>query len=256
MQFAPHHLYKYKTLSSEKDISRTVDIIEQGMIYAPKLEELNDPFEGLGVVPGSGYAGSSLAMAIEKTPQRFNSGMRTCRVLSLTEEPASPQMWAYYARCYTGACLQINALSLNVEPVHYATKAYAIDGLKLDGKDESDVAHARLLRKHIDWSHEQEWRAIFTEAGCPAFVALGGGNPTAVILGHKCAAKVATQIRNVCVRTKTPLYQTYISDWKYRIRIVPFGFKPNHDGTPLKKQVREECNRRGIPLFENWECRR
>lgn len=253
MHIAPYHLYKYKALSTERDICRTIAIIEDGTIYAPKVDELNDPFEGLGVVPGLGYAGVSLPKAVERTPSRFKNDIRGCRILSLTETPVSPQMWAYYAGCYTGACLQINPTLLDAEPMRYATKAYSIDGLRIDGRDGNNIARARLLSKHIDWSHEQEWRVICTGEDAPEYISLGNENPSAVILGHKCANETTMRIREACSKANTPLYQTYISDWKYCVRIVPFGFEPRFDGTPLEKQVRDECSRQNVSMFEGWD---
>lgn len=250
----PHRLYKYKSLSREIDVDRVVQIIENATIFTTPIKMLNDPFEGLGVTPGpgSGYAGVGFPKALEKTPLHYKKDLSTCRIISLTENPVSPQMWAYYADNYTGVCLQLDPSILDVEPMRYAAKPYRVDGVRLDGIDGDLLTRARLLSKHIDWSHEQEWRAIYEGDGCPEYVKLGEGNPNAVILGHQCAREHAKRIRAVCEKMSIPVYETYISDWKYCVRIVPAGFRGEYSGVPLYRQVLEECNRQGIPMFEDW----
>ena len=248
----PHQLYKYKPLDSDEDVDRLVKIITTGTIYTSPINLLNDPFEGLGVVPGSGYAGVSLPKAIEKTPLHFKKGISKCRVISLTENPVSPQMWAYYSNNYKGACFRLDPMSLNVEPMRYAARPYRVDGVRVDSRDGSSVERARLLSKHIDWSHEQEWRAIYTGNDCPEFVSLGENNPNAVILGHSCMPEYAKTICEACAEVNIPVYQTYVSDWKYCLRIVPFGFKAELSGASLYAQAMQECARQNIPMFEDW----
>lgn len=102
------------------------------------------------------------------------------------------------------------------------------------------------------WSHEQEWRAIYMEKGRSEYVELGGHNPTAVILGHRCTPEHAAEIREACNGRSIPVYETYVSASTYSVRIVPCGFRPEYSDTPLYDQVKDECERRGIPMFGVW----
>ena len=253
MHIAPSSLYKYKPLSRKDDLCRTLDIIETGRIFTSPLDKLNDPMEGKAVVPVvKGYAGISMPRAIERMPRVQYRDLDQCRVLSLSETPVSPQMWAYYADGYKGVCLQFGRMPFEVEPVRYAPRPYVVDGVAVDSKDGADITRARLLTKHIDWSHELEWRAIFIGEECGEYVSLGEGNPTAVILGHKCESSATDKVLLACEERGIPVYQTYLSDWEFCVRIVPFGFEPERSGEPLRKQVFGECERRRIPMIDTW----
>lgn len=253
LHIAPGSLYKYKSLSREVDLCRTLDIIKTGRIFTSPLDKLNDPMEGKAIVPSmGGYAGISIPCAIEKMPSRLCRDLDQCRVVSLSETAVSPQMWAYYADGYRGVCLQFGRTPFEVEPVRYAPRSYKVDGVAVDSKDGTDITRARLLTKHIDWSHELEWRAIFIGEGCGEYVSLGEGNPTAVILGHKCEDCVAQKILLACEEQSIPIYQTYLSDWEFCVRVVPYGFEPERSGEPLRRQVFDECGRRGIPMIDTW----
>lgn len=248
---APPFLYKYKSLVDEEDLLRTIEIIWSNRIFASPLDNLNDPMEGKGVVPGSGFAGISRLRAIGRLPSRFNTGLESCRVLSLSETPVSPQMWTYYGGCYKGVCLRFGRLPFVVEPVRYAPRPYMVGDLAAASRDNFDVTKARLLTKHSDWSHELEWRAVFREGEGP-LVEIGDDNPCAVIVGHKCEESAVHEIKSACTRRGIHLYKTYLADWEFRVRIVPFGFEPEYSGLALDTQVVRYCSKEGVPVFGEY----
>ena len=229
----PAYLYKYKSLGRKVDVERTIAVIKTGRIFAAPLGKLNDPMEGKAVVPMSGFAGVSLSRSIEKLPARFSNDIEKCRVLSLSENPTSPQMWAYYANGYKGVCLQFERIPIEVEPVRYTRHPYHVGYTTLDSEDGNRIARARLLTKHADWSHEYEWRAVFIGDEVEDYVSMGEGNPSSVILGHKCDGDVAQQIVLACKERGIPVHQTYLSDWNLSIRIIPYGFEPARTGESL-----------------------
>jgi hypothetical protein len=252
LHIAPDYLYKYKSLTRRVDLCRTLDIIKTGSIFTSPLNVLNDPMEGKAVVPFvQGYAGIGLPRAIEKMPHVQCRDLEQCRILSLSETPVSPQMWAYYADGYKGVCLQFGSMPFEVEPVRYAPRSYRVSAA-VDSQDSNSITRARLLTKHIDWSHELEWRAVFIGEECNEYVSLGTGNPTAAILGHECEDNVAQEVFDACEERGIPVFQTYLSDWEFCVRIVPYGFEPAWSGEPLRKQVSDECRRQGIPMIDTW----
>ena len=253
LYIAPRYLYKYKSIARPVDFERAIQIIETGDIYTSPVDQLNDPMEGLGIVSMSGgYAGVSLPMSIERMPSRYSAEVKACRVISLTENPVSPQMWAYYADGYKGICLRFGNLPFEVNPVRYTYGPYRTNGLSVDSKHSGDISQARLLTKHIDWAHEQEWRAVFPYDFGSDYVYLGDGNPSAVIVGHECDENDAGRVSESCKARGIPLYETYIADWTFAVRIIPYGFRPTCTGETLAEQVRRECHKRGVPMFESW----
>jgi hypothetical protein len=90
------------------------------------------------------------------------------RVYCLTEEPASPRMWAHYAASHTGICLEFDSRSApftevlapltgGLCKVEYRTTYPAYDMV-------GGGFHA-LFTKSEDWSYEAEWRLIAEERG-------------------------------------------------------------------------------------------
>ena len=102
----PQHLYKYVSLTTAVQISRLFDILMSHRLYFPRYTELNDPLEGAAIdIPVGGYAGSSIYKQ-EDREDPFIGGLKAqYRILSLSDDPCSPQLWAHYAGNYTGACL-------------------------------------------------------------------------------------------------------------------------------------------------------
>lgn len=250
---APVHLYKYKSLGREEDIERVIDIITNSRIYASTREQLNDPMEGVGVLPTMQprCAGMSIPLSVDKVPDRFMEDVDSARILSLTESATSPQMWAYYGDGYKGVCLQFDTLfPFAVYPVHYTTQSYGVDGVRVDGKDGSGVTLARLLNKHIDWSHEREWRAVFLGDEQDRYAHLGDHNHTAVIIGHLCDCKIAQRVKSSCKTKGIPVYSTYIADLQFRVRIVPYGFSPELNMASIESQLEKYSTNRSVPLFE------
>ena len=81
------------------------------------------------------------------------------RVYCLTEKPDSPLMWAHYADCHTGICVEFDARSepfiTNASKVEYRTTYPA--------RDIGTIDPAPFITKSQDWSYEAEWRLIAEE---------------------------------------------------------------------------------------------
>jgi len=92
-------------------------------------------------------------------------------VVSLTELPLSPVMWAHYAQSHTGFVAEFAAddkTEMNgfrirmcaVGPIVAGKVKYELDFKQIE-KDASNV-HQLCWSKHRDWEHEQEWRIIWS----------------------------------------------------------------------------------------------
>ncbi|MGL1958189.1 MAG: DUF2971 domain-containing protein [Colwellia sp.] len=111
-------------------------------------------------------------------------------VLSLSAEPMSTLMWAHYADCFTGCCIEIEVLENLIEgeicrPVNYIDSypEYFLENiLSCDAERFVEIA---LEMQHIKakcWNYEKEWRFIH---GKGAREYQSPGKITALILGCK-----------------------------------------------------------------------
>lgn len=90
-------------------------------------------------------------------------------VLSLSERNDSILMWSHYANDHKGFCIGFeNSLGLDgLMEVEYSEdrgndlikEFLLMQAMSPEGRQEN-VTKLYLLRKHIDWRYEQEWRAL------------------------------------------------------------------------------------------------
>lgn len=135
----PKLIFKYKSISSAKDLARVCDILQSKKIYMPTLKQLNDPLESAC----SEWIGNETD---HKTLENY-------RILSLSRNPFLSTMWAYYANNYSGICLgfKTNRSFSGIQEVDYYSKQNAIIW-EYTTKD--------LLKKGTAWKHEAEWRIV------------------------------------------------------------------------------------------------
>jgi hypothetical protein len=100
---------------------------------------------------------------------RVREVLRSQGVLSLTANPNSIPMWAYYADGHRGICIEFQRSPENVlgstatRPIHY-TNAYP-DVSFFDMFEEPGVLSWTVMQtKSSEWKHEQEWR-VFVKKG-------------------------------------------------------------------------------------------
>ena len=97
-------LYKYRSLETVYDskgnvvydgIDRCVDIINNNRLYFPTREKLNDPYEGIATPVKLGVCGEGIFESMGLIHPYIEDKMNEYRVLSLSGNPLSMQMWAH-----------------------------------------------------------------------------------------------------------------------------------------------------------------
>lgn len=255
-QILPHYLYKYCRISSAEDLAHLCDVLINKRVFASPLGELNDPLEGCGVSVRPAVAGGTMPSIIGKRHSIDVERYAPYRVLSLTETPSSPQMWAHYANGYGGACLQFDPQIMDVaaEKVLYSSQNIRLSEHEVPEELADEIEHQSILTKHLAWSYEQEWRAILKvdRVDEKGFIHCGLENPTALIVGHEINRDVSLFLKWMCEQVGIAMYQSEILDWSYQVRIIPFEFEVDVNGEDYEKHVREECKRRGIAFCWDW----
>lgn len=237
MNKKPLLLYKYKPLSSIKDLDRTIDIIANHRIFFPRYDKLNDPLEGSGsnIELTSRWAGISIQIASDRELTPIEEIKKKYRILALSSSPVSPQLWAHYGDNYNGICFCFSTEGAfkNAEPVKY----FEPDHVYAAEKDEIIPAvEEGFFHKHKDWNYEKEWRIVHRD-GCDneivldeeEFLHFESDELRAIIFG----GKVSDRIKQIIVKSSltkikflkaVPGYQTA------RINLLPWDYEHQYDG--------------------------
>lgn len=84
MHVRPQIVYKYKSISTQTDFNRVVDIIKSNHIYLPKPSMLNDPMEANALQVYLGCMGAGYTLACGKIHPIVEDRQNQYRVLSVS----------------------------------------------------------------------------------------------------------------------------------------------------------------------------
>lgn len=99
-------------------------------VYASKLQNVNDPYEGFGI----------------SYPDQY-------RICCMTKSNLKMLMWAYYVN-HNGCCVGFE-VGNGFEPVTYS------DSFTPHAEMENEEIISSLYTKGKEWSHEEEYRAVY-----------------------------------------------------------------------------------------------
>jgi Protein of unknown function (DUF2971) len=166
-----YRLFKYRSLSGDNR-AYTRRIIEQRRIYYASPQQFNDPFDcqfwvNMDGAPLNAF-GLSKQEEIRSMAASFMSEEtnKEIAVLSLTELNDNLLMWAHYADCHHGICLDLTFRTR--EPLHRVEYTDVRPHFYFADVREQDRDKARFGRSIIStlgtkaslWAYEKEWRCI------------------------------------------------------------------------------------------------
>lgn len=158
VRMIPNLVFKYKSINSTEDLLRIIDIFKNRRLFFPNRTQLNDPLEGQSVDTCLGYAGSWRYSTYDEEDPYVAAELNQYRILSLSEDGFSPQLWAHYGGTYSGICLcfKTDGVFSKMKPVQYIT------GQKSRMCEISEFPNweEHFLDKHVGWSYEKEWRVV------------------------------------------------------------------------------------------------
>jgi len=232
----PKLLFKYKPLSTIQDLERVIDILRNHQIYFPTRDELNDPLEGLAIETSIAVCGASMYSACDRVDPRIHSVLMKYRILSLSTDAFSPQLWAHYSNSYSGICIGYhtdNTFS-GAQKVAYLTErppsVHEIDGI--------DIDQQYFLQKESGWNYEKEWRIIESRNhDQPKFFAYMPEDVACVVFGYKTSNTIIDIIRPYIPKTAA-LFCAVPGDRTFKINLIPLDVYQKHnnniDGTTLQ----------------------
>lgn len=152
---------------SDEERARMRVTIEQAFLMKPESAEAFNRLYGIiaqGAVSIGALAFPEVDKSVaQKIPQILNE---LVGILSLTERPDNPTMWAHYAGGHTGFVIEFDSAN---SFFHYPAKANAsaLKSVRYEKRQaiKSLVAKANNVEdlffvKTPDWSYEQEWRLV------------------------------------------------------------------------------------------------
>lgn len=143
----------YKFLSEKFGL----DAIRDQRIKISQIQELNDPFEYLGLALRS--RNDRLALKRTKKDVTKDHGL-----LCLSARWSHPLMWSHYADRHRGICLGFDVAGSRFRPVEYVSKRLTLEALGLSRLEELREEHVikLLFCKFYAWRYEGEYRAHTT----------------------------------------------------------------------------------------------
>lgn len=250
---APASLYKYYSDDPDR-IENTV--FSNKMWYSAPVN-FNDIFDCDAYIDTEGIVGSAVKLEsngfeirrnsplwrrieqgiepqIETLRMVFNNYRYNMGIACLTESDYSLLMWAHYASCHRGICVEYelmdicNQLHFTPVPVIYTDNKACFNSLGETQKDVErnalSVFTESLVSKSPEWSYEKEWRIIRDQNACgdrwdetKRGALLDMVQPISITVGCAATAAFEEQIRGNCRERGIRLYKMEKDPTNFRL---------------------------------------
>jgi hypothetical protein len=179
-------LYKYRSFDRLHP-ERTEQVIREGRLWSPSIQELNDPMEA-AVVFGSGSIDEWTVPAVTMLYQS-----RWCGCICFTYDAVCAQMWAHYADSHQGFVLKYNrAPNYLLRSPHCRPVRYRREITHLDIQNDPDIMQPLWVKSEA-WEYEREVRLLYPRTN--AYTAVGLLNPAGIIFGLRTPVDVKETLR-------------------------------------------------------------
>lgn len=174
-------------------------------IKIARFEDLNDPFELLGVDVGD----RDHRAAFRETKEQINKNKG---LICFSKSWGNPLMWGHYAEKHTGVCLGFDVPDNLLAPVIYAKSLLKmeIDPKSKKPKPTEKVMNQLLRTKFFDWKYEDEMRLFVdldhdtVESGKYFYSFSNDLILREIILGPRCDLPIEG-VRNIVADFKSPV---------------------------------------------------
>lgn len=222
-------LYKYKSVSSKKELKRILEIIEDKKIYLPRFEQLNDPFESFTYKVYLCVCGESIRHSLGKRNSAVDEIYKKFGILSLTNDCKNQVMWAMYGNQYRGVCLCFE-LSDEARKINYlSTKEIKELPDITDENFSEDILKESLFNKNKLWEYEKEYRIISHEK----YLKIKNEELKYIIIGKEIPKKYRKNIIKKCIENNIKFYKPYLHYIDNEIYIKEYNFEPKYDGSDV-----------------------
>jgi hypothetical protein len=208
----PGHLYKYRSLRTDKDREQALRILTDNEIYFAKCTEFKDPFDcHLHISVEADFAAHKARLRelrpdiseteldtqtqkdlhpanIGKREQEVNAAVQRLNenigIFCMSAKRNDLRMWSQYADFHRGICIEFKTTADTLFGCDLLDVRYVVDYPKLNVCDNVDIEFVKqcVRTKSTYWEYEDEWRIIYREAGSHSFRP-EDGELSGVILG-------------------------------------------------------------------------
>ena len=227
----PRFLYRYISFNpdEEKSIDRLRDIVVRSELWLSSIHDFNDPFDMAAHIKFEGTTEEKknfLNQMYRNTPQLekvkwkekqkkinelmanpnlpeqlfrngYQKNMDLIGVCCFTLDPRNILMWSHYSSNHTGLVLQFEAarhIEVLARPLQIGySKNYPI--INWLNKEDVEVENI-LLRKHIGWEYEQEWRIIHPW-GARSYLQYHPSGLRGIILGCRAESQSVKKLKDL-----------------------------------------------------------
>ena len=166
--------YKYRANQvatnplTKKEERRDTNSLIKGELFAPKLKDLNDPFEGSVELPN---ADSEDYWVTPLLQQSYDAGVYSMSKQKGGENfPCNELLWAHYANSHKGFCIEYDLDKLDTCITDNIN--YRIDVVYQENKptiSPNDSIETKIKKafstKSLAWAYENEYRLVFSSSG-------------------------------------------------------------------------------------------
>lgn len=225
----PDFLYKYRALTSVKDLEYSIDTIVKGSIFFGNSFSFNDVFDCRPAIVWDCSDEQFIYYAVKRLQKRkhlpfsfhetaFVRGLRA--QFGTLADPRTPEgrhatqaqfaeatgklgvfcatsrannllMWSHYAASCTGICFELSSADGHWHEVRYLPDRPTIN-LSLEHDSEKMIGPTFFV-KSLEWAYEEEWRML----GARGVASLPRGALKRVIFGVNCSHDTREKIRKV-----------------------------------------------------------
>jgi len=227
----PLHLYKYRDLSTEQGRAFTKEIIVDKRVYFALPSSFNDPFEWRYTI--STQPRNEQEKLMERPLANwgeyganyvFPHMRKAFGVLSLSAKNDDILMWAHYANCHKGICIEFDASDSDsffgrAKPVVYQSTYPELSIYSPSLRD--DIENATLIKSN-HWDYEEEYRVVDRQP-ITVTTSYPGHLLSGIILGCEISEENEKLIRSWLqqIDETVTIYRAYLYDNMYCLRIEP-----------------------------------
>lgn len=219
-------IFKFRNLSTAKQLAHAIDSINNNRIYLPDYKGLNDPLESSGYIMNlSGYAGISMTRVVDEEDMFVSQERGKYRILSITDNCFSPSMWAHYTNGFHGLCIGYwkRGVFSAAKRMTYTEKAICTSECFIDGPEQLEKeVYNSFFYKHSDWSYENEWRIVKKQE--EKYLNYSGNEIACIIFGGNLSQDIIDSIVKG-INKNVVMYRTKIGYRTFGINLLPYDYK-------------------------------
>lgn len=229
----PQLFYKYKPFGSLTDLEYVFDILDNHRLFFPQYMLLNDPLEGSGYnisFDDNGWAGMNFQIHADDELSPILAYKYKFRILSLSANPISPQMWALYANKFDGVCFcfRSNKSLIKAKPVQYGNLMDKV--FPRSDRMLKNAVYRGFFNKRIEWLYEREWRIV--DESDSQYVYFDPGELVGIIIGHNTKKELQKELLKV-ISDNVVVMKTKVRYRTNQIGLLPYDYKELHTGDDI-----------------------